>query len=370
MQKDRNFLGVWVPKNVYLNKQLSWSEKILLVEIESLDNENGCFASNDYFADFLDVTKTTVSVAISKLKKLGFVEQVSFDGRKRVLKVINAEFKKTERQSVEKPKRSIQENLQHNNTFNNTDNNTFKNNKKINTKKVLLNDLKKIKDIESGAVCIDVDELKTQHTWLEHTTKHLKVAPYYMKLLLNEFTTEMKLKSDDFKSIKETKTHFLNWSKIQVKKNRQFGNDGWGRQEPQHSHQPKRVERKNEKPEMSDAEKKKLHLDYLTDHLLKPYNEFIIDGSYKKLNNFGSLISNELKKHGLLFNDKHEIDKIKTHYQSKKKDKPKNNNTLTKLFTDKSKSQIDNHILKLSFEQMKNNNVDLENLLKNEKQTG
>jgi hypothetical protein len=82
------------------------------------------------------------------------------------------------------------------------------------------------------------------------------------------------------------------------------------------------------------------------------------------------LISNELKKHGLLFNDQFEIDKIKTHYQDKKKDKPKNNNTLTKLFTDKSKSQIDNHILKLSFEQMKNNNIDLENLLKNEKQTG
>ena len=43
---------------------------------------------------------------------------------------------------------------------------------------------------------------------------------------------------------------------------------------------------------------------------------------------------------------------------------------LNKLITDKSQSQIDNAILKLSFENMRNKNVNLENLLKNEKQTG
>mgnify|MGYP003650068076 CR=1 FL=1 len=361
MQKERNFLGVWLPKAIYLNKQLSWSEKILLVEIESLDNVDGCFASNDYFADFLDVTKTTISVSISKLKKLGFIEQVSFDGRKRVLKVINAEFKKTERQSVEKPKCSIQENLQHNNTDINTDNNSFKNNKKINTKKVLLNDLKKINDIESGTVCIDVDELKNQTTWLEHTSRHLKVAPYHIDMLLKEFISEMKLKSDDFKSLKETKTHFLNWSKIQIKKNRQFGNDSWGRQEPQNSPQTKRVQ-VNKKPEITDAEKRKLHLNYLIENLVQPFNEFKKDGNYKKLNNFGSLISNELKKHNLLFSDENEINKIKSLYS--KKQKIKNNNSLSKIIGDKSKTQIDNHILKLSFENMKKQNIELENFIR------
>ena len=120
MNKERNFLGVWIPKNIYLNQELSWSEKILLVEIESLDNENGCFASNDYFADFLGVTKTTISTSISKLKKLGFIEQVSFDGRTRVIKVISSEFKKTESQSLKKPKGRIKKNLNHNNTSNNT----------------------------------------------------------------------------------------------------------------------------------------------------------------------------------------------------------------------------------------------------------
>ena len=105
---NRNFLGVWLPREIYLNKELSWTEKILYVEIQSLDNENGCFASNEYFADFLGVSTTTISISISKLKKLNYVECVSFDGRKRVLK---SAFKKIEKQVLRKLKGSVDENL-------------------------------------------------------------------------------------------------------------------------------------------------------------------------------------------------------------------------------------------------------------------
>lgn len=114
---ERNFLGVWLPKEVYLDKQLSWTEKILYVEIQSLDNEHGCFASNEYFAEFLDVSTTTISLAISKLRKLKYVECVSFDGRKRVLK---SAFKKTEKLLLGKVKGRVKENLKHNNTVNNS----------------------------------------------------------------------------------------------------------------------------------------------------------------------------------------------------------------------------------------------------------
>jgi hypothetical protein len=117
---NRNFLGVWLPREIYLNKELSWTEKILYVEIQSLDNENGCFASNEYFADFLGVSTTTISISISKLKKLKYVECVSFDGRKRVLK---SAFKKIEKQVLRKLKGSVDENLKHNNTDNNSVNN-------------------------------------------------------------------------------------------------------------------------------------------------------------------------------------------------------------------------------------------------------
>lgn len=99
--EKRQFLGVWIPRDIYLDKRLNWTDKILLIEIESLDNERGCFASNDYFADFLGVSKTTISISVSKLKELGFVEQVSFDGRTRILK---ADFKDSDMQSLSKLK--------------------------------------------------------------------------------------------------------------------------------------------------------------------------------------------------------------------------------------------------------------------------
>ena len=73
VKKNRAFKGVWIPKEVYLDERLTWSEKILIVEVDSLDNGRGCFASNQYLANFIGVNRTTISTAISKLVKLGYI---------------------------------------------------------------------------------------------------------------------------------------------------------------------------------------------------------------------------------------------------------------------------------------------------------
>ena len=86
-KKARAFTGVWIIKEIYLAKGLSWFEKILYVEIESLTKKKGCFASNEYFAGFLNVSESTVSKAINRLITLELVELESFDGRKRTLKI-------------------------------------------------------------------------------------------------------------------------------------------------------------------------------------------------------------------------------------------------------------------------------------------
>jgi len=121
--ESRQFLGIWIPREIYLNKNLNWTDKILFVEINSLDNERGCFASNEYFAEFLSVSTTTISTSISKLKNLGLIEQVSFDGRTRILK---AALKQSENPPLNKLKSSNKENLKHNKT-----NNKIKNNSNI-----------------------------------------------------------------------------------------------------------------------------------------------------------------------------------------------------------------------------------------------
>lgn len=82
----RDFKGVWIPKEIYLNEDLNWTDKIILMEIDSLDNENHCFASNEYFSNLVGVSTINVSKSINKLIKLGYVEKVSFNGRERFLR--------------------------------------------------------------------------------------------------------------------------------------------------------------------------------------------------------------------------------------------------------------------------------------------
>jgi len=85
--RDRKFQGIWIPRDVYLNTDLTWIEKILLIEIDSLDKgSKGCFASNDYFAEFLGVSKTHISKSIKHLIELNFLVLKSFNGRIRILK--------------------------------------------------------------------------------------------------------------------------------------------------------------------------------------------------------------------------------------------------------------------------------------------
>lgn len=99
----REFKGVWIPKQVFLDERLNAIEKIILIEIDSLDAEDseGCYASNEYLANFCKCSMTKVSTSISKLIKFGYLYVAKNDGRKRYLKsrLSNSEsqnFKKSE----------------------------------------------------------------------------------------------------------------------------------------------------------------------------------------------------------------------------------------------------------------------------------
>lgn len=89
MTENRDFKGVWIPKEIWLNPNLSIIEKGIYTEISSLDNEFHCVANNEYFANFCQCSVATVTRAISHLIELGYIERVSFDGRQRVLKISN-----------------------------------------------------------------------------------------------------------------------------------------------------------------------------------------------------------------------------------------------------------------------------------------
>lgn len=129
----RDFKGIWIPKEVWLSKELTLQEKVFLVEIHSLDNENGCFANNEYFAKFFGLSKTRVSLVISSLIEKGYISSQIFEklGNKRVLKVttkfFNGYLTKVKEGHKQKLKRGLKQKLKYNNTNNNnTNNNTIK----------------------------------------------------------------------------------------------------------------------------------------------------------------------------------------------------------------------------------------------------
>ena len=83
--EERDFKGVWIPAEIWLDKNLTAIEKFVFLEIDSLDNGEGCRATNKYLAEFCQCTERTITNAISRLTEIGYIYQKSFDGRKRVL---------------------------------------------------------------------------------------------------------------------------------------------------------------------------------------------------------------------------------------------------------------------------------------------
>ena len=85
---ERRFLGVWIPKEIWLSEELTLQEKAFLAEIQSLDNEDGCYASNGYFAKFFDLSKTRVSLVIKSLVEKEYVtSEIQYkEGTKEILK--------------------------------------------------------------------------------------------------------------------------------------------------------------------------------------------------------------------------------------------------------------------------------------------
>ena len=83
---SRDFKGVWIPREVWLCTDLTLFEKALFGEVYSLDGPDGCYASNDYLAEFAGVSDRYVRSGLAKLKRLGLVHDAGFNGRQRILR--------------------------------------------------------------------------------------------------------------------------------------------------------------------------------------------------------------------------------------------------------------------------------------------
>jgi hypothetical protein len=80
---ERDFKGVYIPKEIWCNRELTANMKLVWGEIFGLDNDFGCIAENEHFAEMFgwfvkgdvnapDVRK--VQRLIKGLKELGHVD--------------------------------------------------------------------------------------------------------------------------------------------------------------------------------------------------------------------------------------------------------------------------------------------------------
>ena len=86
MEENRIVKGIWIPIEIWKDASLSWSEKILLLEVDSFTSQQrDCYFSDEYIADLLGVGITTANKILASLIRKGYVSKTRFDGRRRYI---------------------------------------------------------------------------------------------------------------------------------------------------------------------------------------------------------------------------------------------------------------------------------------------
>jgi hypothetical protein len=70
------FAGVFIPREVLLDADISASGKIIFAIIQSLDNDKGCFASNEYIGNMLGLSDSSIRASIGDLLKKNYITRV------------------------------------------------------------------------------------------------------------------------------------------------------------------------------------------------------------------------------------------------------------------------------------------------------
>jgi len=86
MENENKRKGLWIPMELWTNKELIRIERLFFMEIDFLDGEQGCFASNGYFSEFFELTEVRCSQIIKGLREKGYIEtEYEYDknGRKK-----------------------------------------------------------------------------------------------------------------------------------------------------------------------------------------------------------------------------------------------------------------------------------------------
>jgi hypothetical protein len=217
---ERDFKGVWIPKEVWLDENLTWMEKLLLVEIDSLDKEKGCFASNKYFAEFFQLSPSRISELVSQLVSKGYITTfLLYDGKQVKQRILTPTVPIRKREiGIRNIEEGYSEKAKDNNTIlNNTINNKSINisfdtwwdlyDKKVGSKTKLQNKWNKLTDDQRTQAIKHTKEYKIAQpdkqyrknpdTYLNNESFYdeiIKPKDFNQQVPTNKITTQIKLK--------------------------------------------------------------------------------------------------------------------------------------------------------------------------------
>ena len=117
----RHFIAV--PRIILNDQTCSQTDKLVYGMINSLsNNKEYCYASNNYFANILNVKGKTISNSINNLKRNNYIDVNFVNGQRRIYlndKIVRQENSKV---SEKKENKSIEENFQYKRKYNNINN--------------------------------------------------------------------------------------------------------------------------------------------------------------------------------------------------------------------------------------------------------
>ena len=132
IEKEKEYFHL-IPNSVIYDDELTDKQKLIYAEIYQLAQKNGyCFASNTYLSRKLNVDRTTIIRAITKLKELGYIDTVlnyeenSFEVRSRKIIIKGSGTRTTT--ELHKCYGGSGTNATYNNINNNNINESYKNN--------------------------------------------------------------------------------------------------------------------------------------------------------------------------------------------------------------------------------------------------
>ena len=103
--------GIWIDIEILKDENLSIQEKFVLAIIKALDKGKGCYASNRYFADLLNVTSKRASDIIRSLITKEYVVSEIENFYKRTLRIVvsNEQIEETQEEQAEQAQEPVKQ---------------------------------------------------------------------------------------------------------------------------------------------------------------------------------------------------------------------------------------------------------------------